>query len=241
MSTEARYERVTLEVEALHDHFRSALATERRNRLVFLIVGLLLVALVFGYMAWLHGQVKKTVTPREIAEFVTNQSVAMLPALGDELSQALREAAPALIDELERQLLDEALPELRKFGEKQLLDLSGEAITVAEQQMVATVSAVIKHNKAAILADATSESTISPNALAQSLDLALQSELKRRLSDRPGESLSQQLDSSRKQLRAIHGKLQRLSNPDGLTRVEHLERRLLQSWTAFLDQQAQDL
>ena len=241
MTTDAQSKRISLEVQALHDHFASDLRREKRNRLAFIIVSVILIGAVFGYMSWLHEQLKKTITPKEIAEFVANNAVSQLPALGDELSRSLKQAAPELVEELKKQFIEEALPELRKFGEDQLLDLSSQAIEVAEQQMVDTITAVIQHNKAAILADATTESTVEPVKLAAALDAALQLELKKRLSDKPGESLSQQLDSSKQQLRAINAKLHRLSTKKDLTRVETLERRLLQSWTTFLDQQAREL
>lgn len=237
---EARAKRVHVELETLHAALEREIRKDRRGRYMFLVVGLLATGLVFFYMYWLHKEVKRTITPRGAAELVESYTREILPPLGQELSHSLKAAAPDVANELRTAFLNDVLPEIRSLGEEQLLSMAGEAVVVAEAQMVETVTAIVREHKAEIREHALSDQTLGPNPLAQALEKALQLELDNRLSTRPEEPLYAQLEQSKRQLRALDEKLRALARKKDPNRVESLEKRLITSWMALVDRKMKE-
>jgi hypothetical protein len=232
---EAHRGRIETDLAALHEHLARELRKDRRSRWLTGIVGVVITAIVFVYMWWVHGQVRDNLTPRNLAATVEGYTRQILPGLGQELSRSLKAAAPDVAKELRTTFTNDVLPQLRQVGEDELVGLASDAIAVAEEQLVETVRTVVREHQAEIRAHALSETAIGPNPLAQALEKALATELTRRTTEQPGESLYAQLEQSRRQLRAINEKLRTLASKKQLTRVESLEKRLITSWMVLVD------
>lgn len=233
--TDAHLARITQELDALHAHLDREIRKDRRSRWFTVVAGVLVACALFTYLWWIHGLVRDEVTPRNLAATVEGYTREILPGLGQELSRSLKAAAPDVAKELRTTFLNEVLPGLRSFGEEQLVGIAADAISVAEEQLVATVTTIVREHQAEIRAHATSETSLGPNPLAQSLEKALRTELERRTTEHPGESLYAQLEQSKRQLRAINAKLHELAHKKQLTRVESLEKRLITSWMVLVD------
>lgn len=235
-ANETQRSRIEQDLDALHEHLDREIRKDRRSRWITLIVGVILTCAVFAYMWWLHGLVRDNVTPRNLAATVEGYTREVLPGLGVELARSLKAAAPDVARELRTTFTNDVLPELRALGEEQLVGIASEAIAVADEQLVATITTVVREHQAEIRAHAMSETSVGPNPLAQSLEAALRTELTRRTTEQPGESLYAQLEQSKRQLRAINEKLRALAQKKQLTRVESLEKRLITSWMVLVDE-----
>jgi TolA-binding protein len=73
------------------------------------------------------------------------------------------------------------------------------------------------------------------------LDQAFKAELNTRITELPQEPLFAQLQKSQAQLEQLNDKLRALVSKKKLSREEMMEKRLIQSWMTFVDQEAKDL
>ena len=236
ISRVSRISRISEDVVAVRDQLTSDLKAEKRRMVIIAVLLVVINVVVFYGFSQINGFMKEYATPKSITEFAENTLKRAIPDLGETLSRSLQSSAPQLVDKLKTQLLREALPALRREGEQQLLGLTEAAIVVAEREMEATIGAVIANARAEVLASAATEAASAPDALARTLERVVRTELRQRITDRPGEPLSAQLETARRQLLGINAKLKRLASGQGLSRSETLQRRLLESWIGLVNQ-----
>ena len=239
MSSDGHIKEISEDVVAVRDQLTADLKSEKRRTIIIGVLLIIINVAVFLGFSRAHGFIRDFVTPKSVAELAESELSRVLPDLGQSLSRSLKASAPQLAELVKNKLLREALPALRRQGEEQLIGLADAAITVAEQEMEATVGSIITHAKAEVLAAAATEAATAPDALARTLRRVVDQELRQRLTDRPGEPLAVQLEQARRQLLAINEKLKRLASGKGLSRQETLQRRLIESWIGLVEQKVQ--
>ena len=205
-----------------------------------LIVGAVLGVILLGYCVALMVMLNKILDPKELAEFVHNEAVLLLPTAKRDLSGALKSAAPEVI----RGVVDQVatvFPEMREFAEAELKKITTEATHTAKAELDAVYAEVVASAKAKVIewdkAGQKPDSQIFLDELKKQIDAQITS----RITSKPEESVFAKLDATYQQLVSIEKKLRRLAADKDPTRTEVLEKRLIQSWMLLLEDAVVDV
>ena len=249
MSVENRIDIVAKKIATVQAHFEEELKKEKRGRMIFAIVAAVLALFMLFAVLRIRGFITEYVTPKSVAQlikaeasrFLTPENLEksmaeLLPSLRTEVSATLKARAPAIVEGLNVQVVEEILPAIRKMAEDQVVQFGDGAIQAAAREMEDTATQVIRAANVRISDPAEAAMLGDPEAVAAMLKGLVQLELNKRLTETPEEPLAAQLAASREQLRSINRKLKALATKKDLTRTEVLAKRLIQAWMSVVDQ-----
>ena len=127
-------------VEQLETQMREQIARARSSTRAVRVIGIILIAIVFGILSWLYSELKPYAEPKFAAETITGLASGQLEPALEKLEKDLTADAPARVEELGGILMAQ-LPEIRKSMERIVNgrmdaladDLTNEVQKMAEQ------------------------------------------------------------------------------------------------------------
>jgi hypothetical protein len=224
----------------VREFFVQEIARNRKATRNGLIAGAVLGLILIGYCTALLVMINKIVNPKELAEFVQNQAVLMLPTAKRDLSGALKAAAPEVI----KGVVDEVVavfPQLREFAEGELKKITSEATNTAKAELDAVYGEVVASAKAKVIEWDKAGQPASSQIFLDELKKQIDAQITSRITSKPEESVFAKLDATYQQLVTIEKKLRRLANEKDPNRSEVLEKRLIQSWMLMLEDAVVDV
>lgn len=222
------------------EFFEAEIIRNKRAARNHLIGGVVIVAILLVYFSLLMGMLNQITNPKELSEFVHNQAVRMLPTAKKELSSSLKAAAPDVVRGLVNEVL-KTFPEMREFAEKELRQISNEALDTAQAQLDEVYAEVLKSAKAKVIElDKAGE---APNAqhFLDELKAEINTQITAKITSSPEESVFLKLEKTHQELTRIQRKLARLAAAKDPTHMENLERQLLQSWILLIEDAVGDV
>ncbi|MBM4079789.1 MAG: hypothetical protein FJ278_08825 [Planctomycetes bacterium] len=226
---EAKVTEVTSAVDALSAQLTQQIQTVRSRTHTLLVVGIIVLAIVVGYLSWLTSQVRGTVgDPEGLAQLIKTEADNRLPDLLKELERSLKDQAPEVIKTLREALLRE-LPNVRKTLENQV----GETLDVLMDRLDAEFDPIIdkaiqdhKKDLQPLIAMATDETKA----------VKLQEKFADILEEQIGFELDEVLAKFEKSMTAIEKRLDRLHTAKDLTPEEQLEKELIATVMIAIDE-----
>jgi hypothetical protein len=129
----------------LQTEMREQIARTRVNTRVTLIVGLVVVAIIIGYLSWLMGEVKKFAEPRGIADDVLHYAEKNAPDMAARLEAKLETDVQDNVKYLEELALQQ-MPNAREFAVAQGKKYLEENAPALRDQAIAAAKTYLKEN-----------------------------------------------------------------------------------------------
>ncbi|MBN1515542.1 hypothetical protein JXA32_03125 [Candidatus Sumerlaeota bacterium] len=147
------------DLKSLEAKLDAEIAQLKRHNNNNLFVGFVLMAVIFGYFAFMSGKMKEAIEPDEVAAIAIDRVVDTLPRTRAALEETASEEVPALVDGLFDKILRESLPEFRSWIQSQILSTADQLVNGADDFFYELVQGHMKthgetlRNAAAQLAD----------------------------------------------------------------------------------------
>jgi len=226
-------------LQKLTDFIEDRIARGQKALRLTWAIGLVLLALVTGYMAGVVWLVRGMLEPRTAAAMIANHAEANLPAVLEGTEAALMAEGPAVADALSRQILG-AMPALREDAEFQIDTAYREMLPLLREEIRSTVrvhAEVYKDELVDYYRTHTQPDFPKTfiDRIAADVAAAIDSRLRKAA---PGKGLEHVEDRVMRVLDEMNAQLGMLltKKTGQMTRSERLQRRLIVSWVQALNE-----
>lgn len=216
----------------LQNEFNKA---QRNFRVGLTIMGILAVFMI-GYFQWLKAQTAELLEPKNVSEFIMNETRRQLPHGAEALTSAIRESAPNVVRFVMQTVVDTVFPLLRDSFRENFQSYSSALVTVGHDTAIVAFSDTLRDLQGQI---AKSKAT-TPDAITAQAVAFMTAQLPKHLEDASHEAIGSKIAESANMLQSVNERLKGLSGKPK-SREEELAKRLITTWWSFLQQNKRDV
>ena len=221
----------------LREFFEKEIKSMKKSTTRQLVIGCLLIIVLVVYFVILNSNLNKHFKPEPLADFLYNETSAMLPRLEKELNSSLKTAIPPIVGEIIREF-KKTIPELRRYFERQLVDISDEAVDTGIAKLDGMYAQLIKSSKAKLIEADKNGFPIDVNIFYDELEASFKEMLKEEaVKGGDGETVLDKLEMSHKKLLELNAKLKLLTGKSKgkLSQRDHMEKKFIQTWIIMMN------
>ncbi len=229
--TEQRVQEIENSVSTLESQLRSQIARTQSGTRAILVIGIILIAIVFAYMAWITGYVKEYAQPDALAEVIDGEVQRHVPDLLNRIEARVkdRELARGYVDYAYNEAIG-AVPRLRQRAEKQLDKIVDHFGDLLDARIDGIVANVLEESRVEIqeLVKAASDEDAAEK---------LRGAFKTSLEEALGAELRNAMARAEAKLSAVEKRIEVLSKPDDELNEEKLAEKEMVAWVLmFVDE-----
>jgi len=226
-TTEQRVQEIENSVGALESQLRTQIAHTQSSTRAILVIGIILIGIIFAYMTYLTGMVRKEADPKTLAQTVDGLLQQRLPALMERVEAKIKDpqAARSHVDHAFNELM-KLIPKLRQKAEiasDKVIDNLADRLDKKVDEMVSEMLAESETELRDLVKAAVDEE--KPEALREKFRISLKESI--------GAQLADTLARQDAVLDAVETRIDELMKPDDqLTDEQRLEKELI-AWVLF--------
>jgi hypothetical protein len=221
------------------DFLKQQIISNRKSTKVTWLVGIIAALLVVCYMSGLLYLVRGILEPATGARMIVQAVEGNIPAYERDLEQLLKDQAVPMADTFSK-TATAYLPKLRKQAEEQIDLTYQQWLPLLREEIRSTVHAyVIEHKEELQFIYATQKEEGFAKVFVEQLSDQITADLNNRLcAEQPGHDLAYVKAASLNYLQDVNINLANLMKmkPEQMSRSERLQRRVIVSWTAAIDE-----
>lgn len=133
-------------VNSLEGRIRADISRVKRGTIITLVVGLILFAIIFGYLSYLIGVMESELEPNELAATAAGLALPKIPELVGDLETRLADGAPEHIAGLRREVMKQA-PAIRELAEENILMVIAMTVNWLDETLDDWIGTLIDEHK----------------------------------------------------------------------------------------------
>ena len=146
---EGRVQEIERSLETLESQVRAQIARTQAGARAVLVIGIIIIAVVFGYMTYVTSKIKELATPETLAQMAEDQIMSRVEEYVQTLETTLTGDAEKVVATVREKAIDQ-IPEIRERVEGYAESLIDQYVDQLEGKIEEVVGEVIEMKRAAL-------------------------------------------------------------------------------------------